>query len=106
MLPKSKRVTTRDFKGIKTRLIYRGVFFDVSIALQTSLETTKFACIVSKKRIRRAVDRNRAKRKVYSLLHSITPPSPILVFIYPTKTILKAPHQELEQEIFKAFATL
>jgi ribonuclease P protein component len=106
MLPKTKRITTTDFKGIKTRLIYRGAFFDVSVATTPTLLTTKFACVVSKKRIRRAVDRNKARRKVYSLLSAVETPLPTLVFVYPTKTILKAPFPELQSEIRKAFATL
>jgi ribonuclease P protein component len=104
MLPKLKRVTTKDFKGIKTHLVYRGSFFDLSVA--PSPLSTKFACIVSKKRIKRAVDRNKARRKIYTLLQEIKTKSPLLVFIYPTKNILTAPFPELQAEIRKAFATL
>lgn len=103
MLPRALRMSVKDFKGQKTRLIYRGAFFDISVA---SGEITKFACIVAKKRIKRAVDRNKAKRKVYSLLTSVSPSTPFLIFVYPTKNILQAPHQVLASEIEKAFATL
>ncbi len=103
MIPRALRMTVKDFKGQKTRLVYRGAFFDVSVAPGT---TTKFACIVAKKRIKRAVDRNTARRKVYSLLQNSTPASSSLVFVYPTKNILQAPYLALLEEMKKAFATL
>lgn len=103
MLPKASRLTAKEFKGVKTRPTYRGAFFDLSISPS---EITKFACIISKKRIKRAVDRNKAKRKIYALLEKSTPSTAAYVFIYPTKQILQAPHQALEEEITKAFATL
>jgi ribonuclease P protein component len=107
MLPKAQRMTTKDFKGIKTRLVYRGAFFDVSVApAGDENTTTKFACVIAKKRIKRAVDRNRARRKTYSLLNEVSTKAPLRVFIYPTKNILQAPHLSVQDEIKKAFATL
>lgn len=107
MLPKTKRVTATDFKGTKTRLVYRGAFFDLSVAPTGSSEDiTKFACVIAKKRIKRAVDRNRAKRKIYTQLTGIQTKTPLLVFIYPTKHILQAPSFSIKEEISKAFATL
>jgi ribonuclease P protein component len=107
MLPKTKRIRAVDFKGLKTRLAYRGAFFDVSTASNGGEgATTKFACIIAKKRIKRAVDRNTAKRKVYTLLKDTRTTSPLFVFVYPTKQILHAPWPTLEEEIKKAFATL
>jgi ribonuclease P protein component len=107
MLPKTKRIKSVDFKGLKTRLVYRGAFFDVSAApMGGEGATTKFACVIAKKRIRRAVDRNTAKRKVYTLLKDVATTSPLFVFVYPTKQVLHAPHPSLQEEIKKAFATL
>jgi ribonuclease P protein component len=107
MLPKTKRIKAIDFKGLKTRLVYRGAFFDVSAAPQEGpAAMTKFACVIAKKRIRRAVDRNVAKRKIYTLLQEVTTSSPLFVFVYPTKQILRAPHSAIKEEIKKAFATL
>lgn len=103
MLPKEVRLSAQDFKGLKTKLLYRGGFLDVAVAPSS---TTKYACIIAKKRIRRAVDRNKAKRKVYAALRNIRPAQPLLVLIYPTKTILSTPSRVVEEEIEKAFATL
>jgi ribonuclease P protein component len=58
-----------------------------------------------KKRIKRAVDRNRAKRKIYAFLGKEHPKTPSY-FIYPTKTMLQSPHTALAEEMRKAFATL
>lgn len=103
MLPKSRRITTQDFKGKKTRLAYRGAFFDMSIAPG---EKTKYACIISKKRVKRAVDRNRIKRRIYTSLKDMDTKTPLFVFIYPTKTSLHASQASLHDELKKAFATL
>jgi ribonuclease P protein component len=103
MIPKALRIKANDFKGLKTRLAYRGAFFDVSTA---PAESTKFAVIISKKRIKRAVDRNRAKRKIYALIGEGLVASPSLIFIYPTKNALTASRPNLIAEIQEAFATL
>ncbi len=103
MLPKLKRITTQDFKGKNARPVYRGALFDLSISPS---DTSKFACIISKKRIKRSVDRNKVKRRVYSSLQDATPRTPSLVFVYPTKNALYAPQTAIKEEIMRAFATL
>lgn len=103
MLPKQKRITGKDFKGLKTRIVYRGACFDVAAAPN---EDVKFACVISKKRIARAVDRNKAKRKVYTALQTIHVTHPSFFIVYPTKTILALPFSDLKEELQKAFATL
>jgi ribonuclease P protein component len=103
MLPKSKRLTVQDFKGLRTRISYRGMYFDMAV---TKAEETKYACVVAKKRINRAVDRNTVRRKVYTLLQHINPTTPLFIIIYPTKSALTAPYPVLTEEMTKAFATL
>lgn len=103
MLPKLKRLTGKDFTGLKTRIVYRGACFDIGTSPR---EETKYACIISKKRIKRAVDRNRAKRKVYTALTNIHPRHHSFVLIYPTKTLLTTPLSSIREELEKAFATL
>lgn len=104
MLPKAKRLTTKDFKGVRPKPVFRGTYFDVSVA--PSLHGTKFACIVAKKRLKRAVDRNKARRKAYTHLQGMQTSKDLLVFIYPTQAILQAPHTVVEEEMRAAFATL
>lgn len=103
MLPKSKRLTKADFKGLKARVTYRGAYFDVAIVPK---DITKYACIIAKKRIRRAVDRNKARRKIYESLRSIEPTSPSYVLVYPTKQAVSATLTAIKEELRAVFATL
>lgn len=103
MLPKSKRLTQSDFKGLRTRISYRGTYFDIAVMPAT---TTKYACIIAKKRVKRAVDRNKARRKVYEAVRSIEPSSPSYVVIYPTKQAVAGAMEAMKNELLAAFATL
>lgn len=102
MLPKSKRLTGKDFIGLKTRIVYRGACFDLAY---TPRMYTKYACVISKKRIKRSVDRTRAKRKIYAALQGAEH-SPAYIIIYPTQSILTIPFVKIKEELQKAFATL
>lgn len=103
MLPKSKRLTVSDFKGLKTRIIYRGAYFDVA---SVPKEATKYACIIAKKRIKRAVDRNKARRKVHEALRAVETKEPSYILIYPHKQILLSRPEDIKKELMTAFATL
>lgn len=103
MLPKTKRLSAKDFKGLKPCLLYRGSLFDIS---GVPSKTTKYACVISKKRIRRAVDRNKVKRRIYTTLQTITPSSPYYIIVYPTKHIFITSLEAMKSEFQKVFATL
>ncbi len=103
MLPKSKRLTTKDFSGLKTKIIFRGTYVDIAVSPS---ETTRFACVVSKKRIKRAVDRNTARRKIYTTLRAITLNKTYFVIIYPKQNVISSSHTGIEKEIWSVFATL
>lgn len=103
MLPKQKRLRSLDFKAQESKPLYRGPLFDIRVR---GAEESRFGCIISKKRIKRAVDRNKARRKVYAGLINVHIFHPMLVFIYPTQAVLKAPYTLLQEELQKAFATL
>lgn len=103
MLPKSKRLTKSDFKGLRARVIYRGAHFDLAF---TPKATTKYACVIAKKRIRRAVDRNKARRKVYEALRTTEPTTPSYILVYPTKQAVTATLQAIKEELKSVFATL
>ncbi len=103
MLPKLKRLTKRDFIGIRPHIVFRGTYVD--IALHPSSHT-RFACIISKKRIKKAVDRNKVKRKIYNILTLITTKNQNLIFVYPKHSCISANHTLLRNEIEQVFATL
>ncbi|MBP6948466.1 MAG: ribonuclease P protein component [Candidatus Pacebacteria bacterium] len=106
MLPKPKRLTKDDFKGIKPRIIFRGSFVDVAALYTPNTTLSRFSCVIAKKRIKKAVERNRIKRKVYHALKMYIPEKNYIVVIYPKITILSTSYTQISNEIKLAFATL
>ena len=104
MLPKKERLTSFDFKGIRPRIIFRGDFLD--IAVSPSKTISRFACVISKKKVKKAVDRNTIKRKIYHILQENKPKQPYFVVIYPKPNILISKKETIKEEISKGFATL
>lgn len=103
MLPKLERLTKTDFVGLRPRIIFRGTFVDIAVV---SSEKSRFACVIAKKRIKKAVERNRVKRKIYHIIRDNKPKSPYLVIIYPKITALSGNSTHIKEEIIQAFATL
>ena len=103
MLPKLKRITKKDFIGIKPKMVFRGTYIDVAIYPS---DKSRFSCIISKKRVKKAVDRNKIKRKIYSILEKIQTKKSHLVFVYPKQTAISSNHKLLLSEIEKVFDTL
>lgn len=103
MLQKSKRLTKEDFTGSRPKVFFRGELFDIAYISSVSL---KFACVISKKTLKRAVDRNLVKRRFMECLHNVSPVKPYYFILYPKKITLSTPYQQLHEEIIKAFATL
>ena len=103
MLPKSERLTKNDFESIRPKVFFRGEFFDVALV---PLEATKFACVISKKKIKRAVDRNKVKRRIFGALKESRPKSTGHFIFYIKSSAENALYGSLNKEISKAFATL
>lgn len=103
MLPKSERLTKEDFKGLRPKVFFRGELLDIAYIPSKS---QKFACVVSKKTLQRAVDRNLIKRRVYECIAEIAVVQPYYFILYPKKIALSTPYSQLYKEILKAFATL
>lgn len=103
MLPKSERLTKKDFVGLRPRIIFRGTFVDIAAS---PAQLSRFACVIAKKRIKRAVDRNRVKRKIYHIIREVKPETSNLVIVYPKITTLSGQFSNIKEEIAKAFATL
>jgi ribonuclease P protein component len=103
MLQKSERLTKSDFIGLRPRIIFRGSFVDIAVSQALN---SRFACVIAKKRIKKAVDRNRVKRKIYHIIRDIKPKSPHLVIIYPKITALLSSYSHIKEEIRSVFATL
>ncbi len=105
MLPKSQRFTTKDFTGKRPKVFFRSEYLDATLLL---LPTQKFACVISKKTIRKAVDRNRVKRVIFEAIRTQSKEniSEFSCVIYPKKTTPTLPYSVINEEIKKVFATL
>ena len=103
MLPKPERLTKLDFVGLRPCVIFRGSFVDIAVV---KAEKSRFACVIAKKRLKKAVERNRVKRKIYHIIQDNKPKTPHLVIIYPKVTVLSGNSTHIKEEIIKAFATL
>lgn len=103
MLSKSERLTKKDFVGLRPRIVFRGTFVDIAIS---SAPTSRFACVIAKKRIKKAVDRNKVKRKIYHIIREIKPKTPNLVIVYPKISVLTSSYSHIKEEISSSFATI
>lgn len=106
MLPKLERLTKVDFIGLRPRIIVRGTFVDIAVVKLDSTAISRFACVIAKKRIKKAVDRNTVKRKIYHILRNYKPTTPHLVIVYPKINALTSNYSHIKDEIKNAFATL
>lgn len=105
MLSKSERLTSSDFKANNRRRIIRGELCDISY-YPTEETSSRFSVIVSKKTLKKAVERNRVKRKVYHILKNTRPQKSYGICIYPKAKSLITESSVIYSEIKKLFATL
>jgi ribonuclease P protein component len=101
MLPKKERLTKEDFMGPK--VFFRCDLLDISYIPSP---VQKFACVISKKTLKKAVERNSVKRRVLAAITEHKPHKVASFIIYPKKTALDAPYSSINEEIRKAFDTL
>lgn len=103
MLPKSKRFTKEDFSITRPKIFFRGELFDCAYV---TLPTQKFACVIAKKTLKKAVERNLVKRRIMSVVETIGLSTTYSIIVYPKKNSLITPYSQLEEQIKQAFATL
>lgn len=103
MPPKSERLTKYDFSGLKKRTTLVSSLFDI---VYISSPTYKTACVIAKKRVPKAVDRNTIKRRIYNAYKENKPKKPYTVIFYPKKESLYAPYTKISNEMRVLFATL
>ena len=98
----TKKEVSKEKKLLK---IFRTNFFDLKIFLNQ--EGLKVGVIISGKLFKRSVDRNKIKRRIFSIFSKILKNkkenlSQIFLF-YPKKEIKDIKFQDLEKEILKIF---
>jgi len=104
VLKKINRISSRkEFLEVKNKGQLWGGFLFGSLCLVTGSEDVKFGFIISKKISKRAVDRNRIKRKICEVLkNKINEFNPGMRIIFlAKKSLLEAKQDELEREIDK-----
>lgn len=108
MPPRKERLTKKDFLGLKKRSVYRTDFFDVSYTEEKDNPTkpSKVGCVIAKKKVKNAVDRNKIKRKFYHIYSEKKPVKNYTVIFYPKPNCLRLNHENLKKEIFTFLATL
>jgi ribonuclease P protein component len=103
MLPKKERFTKEDFEGKRPKVFFRSELVDIAALTFT---TQKFACVTSKKTLKRAVDRNLIKRRIFSIVQEIPHAFTYSFIFYPKKSSPTVPYSQLREEIKRAFDTL
>lgn len=103
MLAKQKRITKQSFpRKADFRLSDNTLSVTITHINQGKI---RFSVVISKKVAKLAVTRNRARRRIYSILDSYkTTTSQMLIVIYVKKSIEKLTNQELKEEIKRLFS--
>lgn len=103
MPPKEIRLSRSDFSKLSKRATLRSPLFDITYSASDSL---KVACVIAKKRIKLAVERNRIRRKTYHAFKEINFNKNYIIIIYPRIEMSKCPYKEIVMELSKVLATL
>ncbi|MEK7133378.1 MAG: ribonuclease P protein component [Patescibacteria group bacterium] len=105
MLPKSRKLKGRDVFSFIYRTGKR-IFSDyLTVYLGISQNNSKFACVISKKAGKKAITRNKLRRRSYSIINHYLPDlkerwNVILVF---KKGAAELSYSELEKKILEIF---
>jgi len=102
-MPKKHRLSHKDFSHIphKGRRRVDGTYFSLSVSVGGVGTSTKTACIISKKAIHKAIDRNKIKRRVREIARPLirSTQDPIHFIFYTKQTALKASYKNLKADI-------
>lgn len=108
MLSKKYKLTTLEIKDLfskKERSFFsfkntRGNLFDIKYFSNPEIKYNKYAVILSGKTFKRAIERNKIKRQIYSLVEKFEQKQGFFVLIYPKKEILNVEFQDLKKELY------
>ena len=89
MLSQKSRISRRSFNDVFSKgQFFGGEHLSGKITNYSNAAPTRFACVVQKKALKRAVDRNRLRRRVYAglspLLDRVKLGFAIIIFAKPT----------------------
>lgn len=95
MLPKKFRFSSRSFP--RTKPTVRRTFSWGSASLYTAT-SFQAAVVISKKTLKSAVDRNRARRRVYAALAKAAPETGAIV-VFPNASVLKESFEHMVRDL-------
>ena len=99
-MPKQSRLTREDFSSLSKNRpkTYFGRFF--TLAVYPADQNTKVACVVAKKNVRHATDRNTVKRRVREVVRALLPALPAGSYvIYTKKKANEATFADIQSDI-------
>lgn len=113
MLSKKYKLTTVEIKSLFEKKdinsfslkTVRNNLFDIKIFTNSNIGDKKFAVILSGKTFKKAVDRNKIKRRINSILEKKIEAlnkenKQAFILIYPKKEIINIQFQDLEKELY------
>lgn len=108
MLSKKYKLTTLEIKDLfdkKERSFFsfknsRNNLFDIKYFSNPVIKENKYAVILSGKTFKKAIERNKIKRQIYSLIEKFEEKKGSFVLIYPKKEITKTLFQDLKKELY------
>lgn len=103
MPPRKERLSRADFNNLSSRATLRASLFDITYTANPQL---KVACVISKKRVKLAVERNKIRRKAYHAFKETGFAKPYIIIIYPRAEMSRAPFKDMVVELSKALDTL
>jgi ribonuclease P protein component len=100
MLTLQQRIPKNLFPLLKKNKVYEGEVFSLRATFMDD-GGPRVVCIVSKKTLAKAHDRNKVKRQVYSILFSVLKESKqnTALQIFPKKNILNKKYSEIKSDI-------
>ncbi|MDQ1281724.1 MAG: Ribonuclease protein component [Patescibacteria group bacterium] len=108
MLAKKYKLTTVEIKDLfskKERSFFsfkntRNELFDIKYFSNPEIKENKYGVILSGKTFKKAVERNKIKRQIYSLIEKLEEKKGSFVLIYPKKIITNTTFQDLQKELY------
>jgi ribonuclease P protein component len=80
MPPLPERLTKKDFSLFAKKKLIRSDLLDIAYI---EAPKHKVACVIAKKHIKKAVARNKLRRKFYHAYIAVRPEKPYMVVLYP-----------------------
>lgn len=115
MLKKENKLTSLIIKDLFNKKdtpfkIIRGIFFDLKVFYKKDNQDFKSAIIISGKIFKKAVERNKIRRQLYSILENFNKENflqkDIYILIYPKKDIKNIKFSDLQKELYNTIINL